>query len=212
MPDVASLLPPNAPAGDRAIERATARLGAIPLELSRLWDPETCPVELLPWLGWGLSIDIWDRDWTEAQRRRHVAEAIERQRRKGSVRAVREVLEAFDAGLSLREWFAVTPNLPPHTFEVWLPVVEGPASTAAFVEKVADQVVRVKPVRSWFTIAQVLAADGVVGVLGVGRAAAASRHAGEMIIEDASADWADVLLTEYGEPLFTEADTRLEID
>ncbi|WP_292065997.1 phage tail protein I [Brevundimonas sp. UBA7664] len=193
------LQPPNTRKGDRALELASARLAAVPVVFPVVWNPETCPADLLPWLGWGLSIDIWDPAWPEETKRQMIAQAIERQRRKGSVAAVREVLDAFAVGLSIHEWFNT--GLPPYTFEVRLPVEGGETPLASFIEKVADQVVRVKPARAHFTVAQTLDLAAEVGLLAVGRAAAAHRM--EMA-EAADVDWSDHLLTSDGEPLFTE--------
>jgi phage tail P2-like protein len=204
---VTSLQPPNAKPGDRAIEAAAARVAAVPVEFVSLWDPATCPAELLPWLGWGLSIDIWDASWSEETKRELIADAIPRQERKGSVAAVEEVIDAFGVGLTLHEWFQHFTPLAPYTFEIRLPVEDSLTGAAAFIEKVADQVVRVKPARAHFTVAQSLVADGDINILGAARAAAAIRLDAT---EAAPVSWAGVLLTEDGEPLFTESGERLE--
>ena len=47
-----SLLPRNATGAERAIEGATARVGAVPTPFRDLWNPDTCPAALLPWLAW----------------------------------------------------------------------------------------------------------------------------------------------------------------
>ena len=54
---VPSLLPHNASPQERAIEAATARLADVPVPLRDLWNPETCPAELLPWLAWAFGVD-----------------------------------------------------------------------------------------------------------------------------------------------------------
>lgn len=53
-----SLLPPNATKAERALEGATARLEDVPVDIRAMWDPATCQEFMLPWLGWGLSIDL----------------------------------------------------------------------------------------------------------------------------------------------------------
>lgn len=204
---VPSLQPPNAPPGDRAIEAAVALRVPRGLDMLSLWDPATCPADLLPWLAWGLSIDIWDAEWSEQTKRDMISDAIARQRRKGSVAAVREVLDAFDVGLSLHEWF--DQGLPPFTFEVRLPVQDDMTGAAAFIEKVADQVTRVKPARAHFTVAQSIQAGADLGIVGAARAASAIRLD---VSEAPPVSWAGVLLTEDGEPLFTEGDERLETE
>ena len=52
MSDQPSLLPPNASALERKLEQATLRLGTLPVPLRELWNPDTCPAHLLPWLAW----------------------------------------------------------------------------------------------------------------------------------------------------------------
>jgi len=44
-----SLLPPNATDTERAIEATTERTTDLPVPLRTLWNPDTCPADLLPW-------------------------------------------------------------------------------------------------------------------------------------------------------------------
>ena len=77
-----SLLPPNATPLERALEMLAAlRLGKIDTPFRELWNAQTCPEELLPYLAWGLSVDQWSADWPLYIRRARVASAIEIQRR-----------------------------------------------------------------------------------------------------------------------------------
>lgn len=89
------LLPPNATPTEAALETATARLGDVPV-VAGLWDPETCPAAVLPWLAWALSIDEWDAGWTDETKRRIVASSVAVHRRKGTVAAVKRAVA--DAG------------------------------------------------------------------------------------------------------------------
>lgn len=113
-----SLLPPNATPLERALEAATRRIDAIPAPLRDLWNPATIPAPLLPWLAWGLSVDVWDAAWTEARKRAVVAASIAVHRRKGTAAAVRVALAALDYDTQLIEWFHTTPTAPPYTFAV----------------------------------------------------------------------------------------------
>ena len=90
-----SLLPPNASAFEQAMELATARIGDVPVPFAPLWDPETCPVDLLPYLAFALSIDSWSPDWPEALKRARVRTAIDIQRHKGTVQSVRDIIALF---------------------------------------------------------------------------------------------------------------------
>ena len=71
-----TLLPPNSTQLERAIEGANgAALADVPVPIRDLWNPETCPAALLPFLAWGVSIDLWDSQWSEAEKRAAVASA-----------------------------------------------------------------------------------------------------------------------------------------
>ena len=89
-----SLLPSNATAQEKALEGATARLGAVPVQIRSIWNPQSCPVQLLPWLAWALSVDTWDSRWTEATKREVIARSIAVHRRKGTVWSVQEAIRA----------------------------------------------------------------------------------------------------------------------
>lgn len=89
-----SLLPPNATPLERAVERTTAPLGDIPVPISTVWDPETCPAPLLPWLAWAYSVDVWDSSWSERTKRAVIAAAYDVHRHKGSVWSVEEAIRA----------------------------------------------------------------------------------------------------------------------
>lgn len=88
------LLPPNASALERALEHVTARVGEVSVPIGSLWNPETCPADLLPWLAWALSVDEWDSTWPVATQRDVIARAADLHRRKGTVWAVREALRS----------------------------------------------------------------------------------------------------------------------
>lgn len=89
-----TLLPPNATPLDRAIERATAPLGDIPVPIDTVWDPYACPAELLPWLAWAVSVDVWDSTWSERTKRDVIAASYDVHRHKGSVWSVKAAIRA----------------------------------------------------------------------------------------------------------------------
>lgn len=167
----ASLLPPNSTALERALEAATARLGALPVPLRSLVDPDTCPLPLLPYLAWAVSIDAWSSDWPEPVKRARVRRAIEIQRLKGTAASVRAVVESFGGGVALREWWQLDPPGPPHSFTmaVELSGRDGTPATAAFADAVINEVRRTKPVRSSFTFTQGVRFSGAAGLIAAAR-------------------------------------------
>lgn len=71
------------------------RLSALPVSLNQLWDPDTCPVALLPYLAWALSVDRWDRDWTEETKRQVIRDAGQSTAIKEPISAIRRVVETL---------------------------------------------------------------------------------------------------------------------
>jgi phage tail P2-like protein len=160
-----------------------------------------------PWLGWGLSIDIWDSSWTEAQKRTAIASAIDDQRRKGTRAALRRALDRIDPLIDITEWFEDPANLEPYTFRLDLP--DRNTSAIEYNETTITTLLRdiaaVKPLR-----AHVIASYRIRGLAQVGLVSAVIWGAiGRFECEAdtaAAADpvWATYLQTENGEPLQTE--------
>lgn len=94
LPEVPSLLPANATPAERALEQATARVGAVPTPLRALWNPDTCPAQLLPWLAWALGVDDWEPGWPEEVQRSVIRASIDVHRHKGTVAAIRTAIHA----------------------------------------------------------------------------------------------------------------------
>jgi len=201
-----SLLPPNATRFERALEAGAARIVDVeaPADID---DPLQCPVELLPWLAWGLSVDIWDADWSDADKRAAVAGSIALHRRKGTPLSVKTVLGRFDQLAQLTEWHEARPRRTPHTFDIVMPMVladgtapGGRRATAAFAEAIIREVSRVKPLREHLTMVQSIAAGGFVGIQTVARLFIEARQ-DLVLTPETSAVWATYLQTEDGEPL-----------
>lgn len=95
------LLPPNATSQEVALDGATARLGDVPAPLRDVWNPETCPAHMLPWLAWAFGVDEWDSDWSDDAKRQTIRDAVMIQRRKGTVWAIKRVVAAAGYGDSL---------------------------------------------------------------------------------------------------------------
>jgi phage tail P2-like protein len=168
---VKTLLPPNATPLERALEAGTARLADVPVPLRQLYNPDTCPMEVLPWLAWHLSIESWKPYWSEGVKRARVRNAIAIHRQKGTAKSVKDVVAAFGGDIVLREWWQETPMGEPHTFKLVMALSgnEGQTATAEFVDDVIAEVSRTKPVRSHFTFTQGINTSMQVAVINVAR-------------------------------------------
>ena len=88
------------------------------------------PAALLPWLAWAVSVDYWDSSWTEQQKRNVVAASIEVHQHKGTVSAMRRVVEALGFDFSIVEWWETTPAGTPCTADVYISSLTGQTVTS----------------------------------------------------------------------------------
>ena len=167
-----SILPPNSRPLERAVETALQVL-PVPRVVRPLFDPDTCPIEILPWLAWQLGVRTWSNDWPEVVRRERVRRAIEIQRKKGTLSAVRAAVAVFGGNVSIREWWQTTPQGIPHTFDMVLTLSEvtGTAPSVDYVNEVLEEVRQAKPLRSHFTFTMGVHSAARVGVAAVARVA-----------------------------------------
>jgi len=93
-----NLLPNNSTEFERDLDASCSRIAHVPNPIASLWNPATCPVNLLGYLAWGLSVDEWDESWSEQVKRDTVAEAVEIHRHKGTVHAIKVALEKAGLG------------------------------------------------------------------------------------------------------------------
>lgn len=113
-----SLLPPSATPMERALAGVTERLEQLPVPYRQLWNPDTCPVNLLPYLAWSMSVDEWDNDWPEHIKRQTVKDSLYQHRIKGSRLAVENAIASFGTTADILEWWEKSPEGIPHTFSV----------------------------------------------------------------------------------------------
>ncbi len=85
------LLPPSATNAERAVSLACGPVINHPIR--KLWSPQECPAEILPWLASALSVDDWDGSWPEPIKRQAIAESVALHRRKGTPGALRRALQ-----------------------------------------------------------------------------------------------------------------------
>ncbi|QOE32746.1 baseplate wedge protein [Achromobacter phage Mano] len=142
-----SLLPPNATPQERALEGATARLADVPIPVRDAWNPDTCPAALLPWLAWAFSVDEWQNDWTEAEKRGVIKAALYVHKHKGTLAALRRAVEPLGYIIRIIEWFNDTPQAEPFTFRLEVGVLDKGVD-ASIYDKLARIIETYKNVRS----------------------------------------------------------------
>ena len=86
---------------------ACASISDLSVPLRDLWNPWKCPVKFLPYLAWAFSVDRWEETWSETEKRQAVSDAFWIHQRKGTVAAVRRVIETLGYNMTLQEWWEV---------------------------------------------------------------------------------------------------------
>lgn len=129
---MSSLLPLSSTQLERAIEAAMAEKTEIPLRT--LYNPDTCPAHLLPWLAWTWSVDRWDTRWTEAVKRSAIRSAFYVHAHKGTIGALRRVVEPLGYLIEVLEWWEMTPEGIPGTFALKVGVLDTGITEEAYLE------------------------------------------------------------------------------
>ena len=121
---VARLLPGNATELERLAAQALAQIERVPVPLRDLWNPDACPVALLPYLAWAFSVDRWSQAWPESAKRNAIKDAYFIHSRKGTIGALRRVVEPLGYLIEVREWWEEIPLGVPGTFRLLIGVLD----------------------------------------------------------------------------------------
>ncbi|MEN2396954.1 phage tail protein I [Pseudomonas halotolerans] len=127
-----SLLPLNSTQLERAIEAAIDETTEIPLRT--LYNPDTCPAHLLYQLAWAWSVDRWDEAWPEEVKRSVIRSSFYVHAHKGTIGALRRVVEPFGYLIEVVEWFKTEPIGVPGTFALKIGVSDEGISEETYQE------------------------------------------------------------------------------
>lgn len=127
-----SLLPLNSTELERAVEIASVELTEVPLRA--LYNPDTCPAHLLYQLAWAWSVDRWDEGWSEAVKRSVIRSSFFIHSRKGTIGALRRVVEPFGYLIEVTEWWQTEPPGVPGTFALKVGVADEGISEETYQE------------------------------------------------------------------------------
>ncbi|MHB2246440.1 phage tail protein I [Pseudomonas fitomaticsae] len=127
-----SLLPLNSTPLERGIEAAFAETTLIPLRT--LYNPDTCPVHLLPHLAWAWSVDRWDPAWPEPVKRAAIKASFYIHKHKGTIGALRRVVEPLGYLIEVQEWWQTVPEGVPGTFALKVGVLDTGITEEMYLE------------------------------------------------------------------------------
>ncbi|MEL5266045.1 phage tail protein I [Serratia marcescens] len=158
-----SLLPPGSSQLERRAAEACADISDLNVPLRDLWNPARCPVKFLPYLAWAFSVDRWDEKWTATEKRKAVTDAFYIHRRKGTIAAIRRVIEAMGFSMSIAEWWEVAD--PRGTFRLTIDVNDV-GITDEIVKELDRLIGDAKPVSRH--IAGIVIATRTTGIISIG--------------------------------------------
>lgn len=92
-----TILPSNATHLEKTLEVAFAPdIDVTPV--GHLISPDDCPAHLLGWLAWALSVDSWNPNWTDLEKRRVCKNSLWVHQRKGTLGSIKRALAAAGYG------------------------------------------------------------------------------------------------------------------
>lgn len=164
---MSDLLPYNATDAECALANTIARISNVPVIVREVWNPDTCPANVLPWLAWAFSVDDWDSNWTDEQKRNVIKQSVYSQRIKGTIGAVTRQLSALGYDIQILEWWQQEPEGEPYTFDVFITSSQRPLTTKDY-NKVLEVINTNKNLRSHMGNTQLIVrstANPIVGVV-----------------------------------------------
>jgi hypothetical protein len=92
-----ALLPPNHTAFEEACDLTGARIDELAVEIPKLVRPREILATHLAWPAWGLSVDLWEPEWSEEKHRSLAARALPMHARKGTQASIAEHIRIMGA-------------------------------------------------------------------------------------------------------------------
>ncbi|EAY2051575.1 phage tail protein I [Salmonella enterica subsp. enterica] len=127
-----SLLPPGSSPLERRLAQTCSGISDLQVPLRDLWNPATCPVRFLPYLAWAFSVDSWDENWPEETKRDVIRSAYFIHCHKGTIGAVRRVIEPLGYIINVTEWWET--GDPAGTFRLDIGVLESGITEEMYLE------------------------------------------------------------------------------
>lgn len=155
-------LPLNSTPLELAVEAANYENTLIPLR--SLYNADTCPEHLLPYLASAWSVDRWNNNWTQEAKRTAIRSAYDVHARKGTIGSLRRVVEPLGYLIDVVEWFDTVPEGVPGTFALEVGLNDA-GITEELYEELAWLIDDARPVsRHMTSLALCLQTEGVLGI------------------------------------------------
>lgn len=160
------LIPNNASQLEVLAAQALAQIERVPVPIRDLLNPDRCPVALLPYLAWSFSVDRWEESWSEATKRKVIKSAYFVHAHKGTIGALRRVVEPLGYLIRVIEWWEEEPAGVPGTFKLEIGVLET-GITEEMYESLTLLIDDAKPVSRHLTQLDISLETHLIAYLGV---------------------------------------------
>lgn len=131
---MSKLLPPNSTKFEMLFENAFSRVSNIEVNIRSFNDPLTAPAEVLPWLAWERSVDVWNKGWSENQKRQMIKTSLYNHSIKGTVGSLEGALNSLGFPVLVQEWFNMLPAGKPYTFKLFIKTTQDSVSATDYKE------------------------------------------------------------------------------
>ena len=115
-----TLLPPNATKFEINFEKAFAQVKDVEINIRSFNDPMSAQVQVLPWMAWERSVDVWNKNWSDAQKRQAIKTSLYNHSIKGTVESLELALNSLGFPVIVQEWFNMVPMGKPYTFKLYI--------------------------------------------------------------------------------------------
>ena len=92
-----TLLPPNRTQFEEAFDLTGAWIDELAVDIPNLVRPYEIPPTHLAWLAWGLSVDLWEKEWSQEKHRVLAARSLPMHARKGTQASIAEHIRIMGA-------------------------------------------------------------------------------------------------------------------
>lgn len=197
-----SILPPNSTALEKAVEKSCFRATNLEGALSYLWNPgdkssmassllepeinvDHCPISFLPYLAWGLNIEIWNSEWSEYDKRNIIKKYLYIRKIRGTLKALVEAFKALGVHIKIKEWWQEglinEENRRPFYFELNLYTRENSTISEENRQAIHWMADKLKPLRSKYDLYFVYYSEAHFSLNFVGKVTKIARFKGELL-------------------------------
>ncbi|MGN0887229.1 MAG: phage tail protein I [Candidatus Spyradenecus sp.] len=137
------------------------------------------PSLALDHLAMQFDLTVWRDSWSLTMKRRVLKNALYEKANKGTVKAVKNALDALGSDAVIKEWWETEPKGTPHTFSIVATQTNsGEIVDSELQEDIIATINDTKPLRSHFSLTVEQASRGQIGIYGCVRALACFRVSG----------------------------------